>query len=219
MSAPLRCCLCDQIAGDHRGDLLHAHFGGPYERRARDVDSHLSLIPSLGSLVPGHLLLCPHSHVRSFAQLRPSDLARADAVLPGLTERLALAADGGVQLFEHGDALASGRVSCSVAHAHLHLVPGVPDLWRLARGTLPWQPLDSLRDLPQMVGKSEYLALRGHAGTWHVAPAPPDGHPSQILRRLVAQALGDADGWNWRRNPRLAATAASWRIVRQLAEG
>ena len=211
------CCLCEQIAGNASGDLLHAYLGGAYERRAPEVADRMSLIPSLGSLVPGHVLLCPHEHVRSFAELGTHELQRVDALLPNLAERLGVVARAGVQLFEHGDAPESDRVSCSVEHAHIHLVPGVPDLWPLARDVARWQSVQDLRSLSTTVGDGEYLALRGRTGGWQVALAPEGGHPSQLLRRLVAEALGERDDrWNWRSDPRLDMTARSWDVVRTL---
>lgn len=213
------CCLCAQLAGDPTGDLLHAQFGGPYEQRARALDRDLVLIPSLGSLVPGHVLVCPNTHVRSFAQLDGAVLSRVPALLKQLTDRLGSVTGSDLQLFEHGDAKRSSRVSCSVEHAHLHIVPGVPDLWPAARRLASWTSIASPAELPSVVGDGEYLALLGRSGGWRVAPAPPLGHPSQLLRRLIADALGRAGTWNWREYPALDATAESWRIVQQVTVG
>lgn len=214
----VNCCICDQIEGNPSHDLLHAHFGGGYQRRVRDVGPRLSIIPSLGSLVPGHLLLCPNAHVRSLAQLSTAHLQEINRALHTLTPRLALLAGGDVQLFEHGDAKTSNRTSCSVEHAHLHLVPAVPDLSPVAKDLADWRSVAGLDGLAAVVGDHEYLALRARTGGWRVAMAPPGGHPSQLLRQLVAQALGDPARWNWRQHPALATTAASWRIAREVVD-
>lgn len=102
-------------------------------------------------------------------------------------------------------------------HAHLHLVPAVPDLWPLAEDSLPWMAVDGLIELQEAAGDHEYLALHGRTGGWQVAIAPPEGYPSQLLRRLTAQAIGRAEGWNWRHEPRLDTTETSWRMAKELA--
>jgi diadenosine tetraphosphate (Ap4A) HIT family hydrolase len=211
------CCLCSQLRGDPAGDLLHAHFGGDYERRAKDVDAGFALVPSLGALVTGHLLLCPQLHTRSFAQLPADQLRRVPELVEWLAARLRAVAGDEAQLFEHGDAKDSDRISCSVDHAHLHVLPGIPDIWPAARAIATWSSLPSLADLPDAVGNSEYLALYARSGGWRVAIAPAAGHPSQLIRRLIAESLGAPDSWNWREHPELGKTSASWRLVREVA--
>src|SRR4051794_28236920 len=106
-----RCCLCAQITGDRRADLLHEILGhgAPYRRRVVELDESFVVMPSVGALVPGHLLLCPRSHARSLAALsapdamaRAADDARAD---------LAAWAGAPVQAFEHGNARVGTRVA------------------------------------------------------------------------------------------------------------
>ena len=111
------------------------------------------------------------------------------------------------------------RVSCSVDHAHLHVLPRVPDLWVAARPLASWQRILSLTDLPAVVGDDEYLCVRDSVGSWQVSRAPADGHPSQLLRRAAAELVGTPERWDWRQTPSLEDTDRSWRILRGIALG
>lgn len=210
------CCLCAQMAGDASDDLLQEHLGGEYVRRARPVGQQLEIIPSLGALAKGHLLLCPTDHVRSFAELGSSRLAGVEATLGMVAAALSKATGHAVQFFEHGDDPSSDRVSCSVSHAHIHLVPHPIDLAPLAETVVRWEPIGRLADLPKTSNGREYLALRGLKGNWQMAIAPPQGHQSQLLRRLMARSLGRPESWNWRTAPNLPLTESTWELAASL---
>jgi ATP adenylyltransferase len=118
------CCICSQIAGDPANDLFAAAVGGShYVRRVAFETANFAAIPSLGPLVPGHLLLCPKKHFRSFGALPAEYDAEFVDVLSKLTCLLREMYSPQVHLFEHGMAQKGTRVLCTVEHAHLHLVP------------------------------------------------------------------------------------------------
>lgn len=213
---PVPCSLCSQLEGSADGDLLYELLGGhEYVRRVVDLSGELALVPSAGALVRGHLLLIPRRHVRSFAALGRAALEHVERTLTQI-EAAMPPQSAALQVFEHGDAPDSERVSCSVEHAHLHLVPGVPDLWPGIAYGLSWEPAAALADVTRTGGR-EYLALRTPSAGWQIALAPPAGHPSQILRRAVAEAIGEPTAWNWRNHPRRELTEASWELARALA--
>src|SRR4051812_5373863 len=76
-------------------------------------------VPSIGSIVPGWMLIVPRAHV-----LRASDLSVASRdeladfvahVRRNLTERF-----GPTSIFEHGPARPGCTSGCTVDHAHVH---------------------------------------------------------------------------------------------------
>lgn len=79
------------------------------------------------------------------------------------------------------------------------------------RRLLPWTSI-SLTELSQAAG-SEYLAFCSPSAGWQITIAPPEGHPSQLMRRVVADAIGEPDQWNWRVHPRRSLTQESWRLA------
>src|ERR1700726_3525320 len=99
------CCLCAQVRGESELDLLHAHLGGGiYRRRLAALGGGWYGIPSVGSLVPGHVLFCPGRHVRSFALLLRDEVDDIEPRIGRLARRLTEWFGGVAQLFEHGNA-------------------------------------------------------------------------------------------------------------------
>lgn len=208
------CCLCSQLEGDEAGDLVHRWLRRDrYERTVADLTASWHAIPSIGSLVPGHTLLCPTQHTRSLSSTSERNRRGLNDSLAVLGAALESRFGGPVQVFEHGNAADGGRLACSVEHTHLHLVPGVPDLWPFIDGNLAWRLIPGLDAIREAVGDREYLLFRDAGERWWVAHAPGHGHPSQLMRRAVAAAIGEPDQWNWRLHPRLDQTQATAEAV------
>ena len=208
------CCICGQIAGDPARDLLHAARGcDHYDRWVPLEGRRYVVIPSIGALAEGHVLLCPRRHVRSCALLEgpeAGEMERAQATL----ERLLVERFGGtVQLFEHGNSTSGTRVGCSVEHAHLHFVPGAPDVWPAVAREMDWRAME--HPLDEEARGREYIRYRRANGDWFICTVDARRElPSQYMRRHLAHALGIAEEWNWREDRRFAVTAATMARLR-----
>src|SRR5258708_7550995 len=136
------CCICSQIRGDAANDLLaQVIVSREYVRRVALESDGFAVIPSIGPLVRGHVLLCPKIHFKSFAQI-PSTL---EAELDGMKKRLAslLRQTYGqrIHYFEHGSAKRAQHPMCTVEHAHLHFVPTDVEIWSDIEHVFDWQPI------------------------------------------------------------------------------
>jgi histidine triad (HIT) family protein len=103
-----RCVFCSILAGE-----VPAHFVIPVEREG-DCVAFLDARP----LFPGHVLVVPRAHRETIVDLPQAELTAlyADAQrVCGAVER-ALGADGSFVAMNN-------RVSQSVPHAHVHVVP------------------------------------------------------------------------------------------------
>ena len=199
---PSVCQLCAQVAGHADVDLVHQLLGGAYRRPVLIETDRFVAMPSVGALAPGHLLLSPKRHVRSLAALSANEIDEAVEMLERLARRLEISFGGPVQLFEHGNATCGSTVACSVEHAHLHVLPAVPDLWPAPPLPLQWTRLPGLTGLAERTGGREYVSLRAADGIWRAAVCPSTVHvPSQLLRRHAATLLGRPHEWNWRTHP------------------
>jgi diadenosine tetraphosphate (Ap4A) HIT family hydrolase len=208
------CEICAEIAGEPEGDAYHRLLADDrYVHRLILGGGEFGVLPSLGPLVPGHVLMCPVRHLRRFADL-PIDLVEQfPAYVEDVIAVLESVYSCPVTRFEHGTSGDGSRIPCTVEHAHVHLLPlpagASPILPDLGWATVP----GGLRELRDYVGPYEYL-------TWE----HPDGHrlvlrgddagaiPSQLLRRVVADAVGLPE-WNWRVNPDAAAADATFRCL------
>jgi len=196
------CHLCAQIAGDPAGDLLRRHLGfDDYRRALCGETAEFAVIPSIGPLVPGHVLLTPKRHVRSFVGLSAQERKSGDDVARRMAGDLVTIFGQPVHGFEHGSSRCGSTIACSVEHAHLHLVPADVEVWPLIENAGSWTELGST-SLAAVAGDREYLLYEHPDGTrliWITNEAPI---PSQFMRRAFATALGTPHLWDWRRDPR-----------------
>lgn len=204
------CCLCGQFAGDRERDLLHRILGGSYVRRVRPDFGTFGVVPSVGALVEGHLLLCPRTHVSSFAGLAESDRRAAEAALEEVEGLVRRVWRRPVHLFEHGNAPDSALIACSVDHAHLHVVPADADPLPHTEGMVSWEPVDDPAALLERCQGVEYLRYRRPTGEWLLAVPQRDVIPSQLMRRAFASALRIDSSWNWRTAPRVEVLGRTW---------
>jgi diadenosine tetraphosphate (Ap4A) HIT family hydrolase len=219
MSEEQPCCICSEIRGERDNDLIAKALGGEfYIRRVALEAATFAVLPSLGPLAPGHVLLCPKGHYRSFAAL-PRELHPGfEDLKQRLTGLLCATYGGPVHYFEHGMASRGGRVVCTVEHAHLHAVPSFVDVWHCLNSEAGWEAVNSgLDNLKLAVGGLEYLYYELPDGKRYICRALPGEFESQYLRRIFARELGSPDKWDWRECPAAPAAHAIYERLRNAA--
>lgn len=216
---PEICHLCAQIAGDPAGDLIHQYIGaGPYRRAICAENDDFAVIPSIGPLAPGHVLVTPKRHVRSFASLSPSECDGGAEIAAMVATALARTYGRAVHRFEHGSAICGNSIACSVEHAHLHLVPADVEVWPMIEAAGPWIELDRA-SLRTVVAGREYLMYEGpdqRRMAWITGDTPI---ASQFMRRALASALGEGSRWDWRHHPRREVIRATLSDLSSLSLG
>lgn len=175
------------------------------------------VIPSLGALVEGWLLLLPRRHYICIGALPPSLVEEMDQ-LKQTAGSFVHDLYGSVCAFEHGPHKENRSVGCGVDHAHLHLVPASFDLLSAVTPFLPdkviWRQ-GGLNDCRIAFGESrDYLYLEQPAGNGSIATH--DQFTGQVFRQAIASELGVLAQYNWRDFPQLPnveatiARALSW---------
>lgn len=155
------------------------------------------VIPTLGQLFRGSLLVLPTSHVETLAALKPEQLGELEDLVDHL--RTKLSDFGHPVFFEHGSTQEAAG-SCGIYHAHLHVVP-------LSRPLLPEdllpnakQSSPSLATMLCSLRHSKHYLLAGDASrsvAAHVTDMP--GAPgSQYFRRRLAAQFELQQSWDWR---------------------
>jgi diadenosine tetraphosphate (Ap4A) HIT family hydrolase len=162
-------------------------------------DRIATVIPTVGPLRAGHVLVVPHRHVTSLGRLSVTELDALEGTVAAARHLLQSAYGEGAVAFEYGFNVPGGR---RVEHAHLHIVPTTSTrLYDHVAQELQGTPIRRLTELPPRPDWS-YVFLETHVGDRHVFPVPNDAEPRLRLRDILAPALGpDADG-DWERSPR-----------------
>jgi diadenosine tetraphosphate (Ap4A) HIT family hydrolase len=211
------CALCAQMQGRPENDVFHADRkdDAPYVRVLAHETVWGVVMPSIGPITDGHVLLLPKQHLRRTVLLAESvDEAfdrEVDLILAVLTEQYG----SPVHVFEHGSRVA-GRMVCSIDHAHLHFVPLAADIAKVRPakeefGT--WRSVEpGLRALRAAVGESEYLYYRQPDGEcWILSPDGTSDIRSQLLRQRLAEEAGYGHRWNWREHPQIDAAISTYK--------
>jgi diadenosine tetraphosphate (Ap4A) HIT family hydrolase len=194
------CCLCADLASAHSVAI----WNKPLHRSENFV-----VLPSLGALVEGWLLIVPTRHFLCLgalpAYVMPELQQLQDEVCSALMARY-----GAACAFEHGPSVTQTSVGCGVDHAHLHVVPVSLDLAVAVAPFLPenvpWRDGDSQMRREAFQRGSDYLYLEQPIGRSRIAEHNRFG--SQLFRRAIAENLRTTD-FNWRADPRLETVQAT----------
>lgn len=192
----------------------------------RALDAELRSFPeagvimSLGSLVPGWLLVVPRTCTPNFRQLPWEIHPKLSSVVRCLVAELERF-EGQVFAFEHGASNPTNATACGVEQAHLHVVPLPFDLLTAAEQHahtqgLPFvplgRPLDPWATIP---AHGDYLLVQ-RAYDSAAALILPDQPLSQWFRRVIAIELHRSTEWDYRERPQIdnmVRTAAGLRFA------
>ena len=210
------CCICSQIHGDASNDLLTQLLGDEsYVRRIPFESESFAVIPSVGPLVLGHVLLCPKAHVKSFSQIPLILEHEFVGMKKRLSAILAQTYRQSIHYFEHGSAKKAQQPVCTVEHAHLHFVPTNAEVWSIIKDEFEWSKVSNLSDLSILVGDHEYLWYESPDGFSFVAQGIEGTFESQYLRKIFAKALGLEEIWNWREFPRVLTLSDTYSTIQR----
>jgi|HubBroStandDraft_1064217.scaffolds.fasta_scaffold352422_1 ATP adenylyltransferase len=175
--------------------------GAPWDQPLAETANFVA-IPSLGSLVPGWVLIVPRRSVLNLALLSPQERMEIRALCGEIAQVLTRKFKGDIFEFEHGPSQSNTVMGCGVDQAHLHVVPlpfnlvdavcEVCGVNAEASGD-PWQLLERGRDY--WIARD---VVRGVSAVAH--PADP---VSQGIRRLIADRTGQPASWDYRTHPRV----------------
>lgn len=175
------------------------------------------VLPSLGALVEGWLLLIPKEHFICMGALPDSIVDEMQEIKQTICSTL-LKSYGQVCVFEHGPSKAKLSVGCGVDHAHLHIVPLEFDLATATTKYLPkdtnWIEAEFFACKTAFSRSEDYLYIEQPIGTSRIATHRDFG--SQLFRRAIAAQIGIPNQFNWRDNPQLNNVYATIEKMRSL---
>jgi diadenosine tetraphosphate (Ap4A) HIT family hydrolase len=189
-----QCELCDEFSGGAR-NAFAVRYGNRLGDRRLLAMRHFRIVPTLGQIVEGHLLVVPVEHYCALADI-PGGWIEELELLCRYTRSVLAREYGNCVFFEHGMRGGSSG-GCGIDHAHMHAVPVVADgvLDRLSH-EFSGSVISSFAEIKESLeGTLSYLLFEDASATRHVFPVK--NLPSQYMRRLVAESIGKSD-WDWR---------------------
>ncbi|MCB2194406.1 MAG: hypothetical protein KQH79_01015 [Bacteroidetes bacterium] len=202
------CYLCAQIVGNPDQDLIHKIMGDSihlYKRRIYFENEKFAIIPSIGPLTLGHVLIVPKKHFNSISMVEPFD--ELDIYKNEMTKLLNIIFQNPIHFFEHGNSSKTKRLLCSTEHAHLHAFPSKIENYVEVSSmikTFKWTATDiKFKEVSNYVNDTEYLFYETPNGKTYLKIFNDNKIESQFFRKLVSEIDGKRKTWNWKQFPRL----------------
>ena len=158
------------------------------------------LIPSLGAMVEGWVLVVPKKHCISMGAL-PVELRNEKQHIERQARALLKSRYGKkILAFEHGPGAENHGTGCGVDHAHLHLVPLNCDLLTQVRPFVPasveWRPSGWEQLAEAHAQGLDYLYFQAEGANAVMAVSQDFG--SQVFRKAIASQLSMEVEYSWR---------------------
>jgi diadenosine tetraphosphate (Ap4A) HIT family hydrolase len=154
------------------------------------------VVPALGALVSGYLMIVSRNHMHSMACITRSEMDELNDLIEFLREKILRCFNVSPILFEHGSALGCvNKSACCIEHAHLHLVPV-----HLSEETRILQyanavKIPNLQSLISFNGEPYLLYVNAERGHYLSRDTIL---PSQYMRKWIANEIGRPFEWDWR---------------------
>ena len=197
-TAKERCFLCE--LANHKGML--APLSDYNEHIEDEVDCiiyespRFYIVPELGSILPGYLMIVPKNHYLSVAQMPTTLMNEYRQVCEDIEWILNQVYEKEVTFFEHGSG-PSGLTSHkkSIVHAHTHLVAGFKLAYKY-QNMVQLKPIDDIATAKE----NHYFSYQeGTTGQLMICMDPEVYVQRQFPRQVMAEELGLAPGqYNWR---------------------
>jgi len=189
------CDFCNELSGGKDHAFARIYRQQPQSRTVFR-SSNFAVIPSIGQIVEGHLLLVPINHYTAIADMPVGLILEAVALQTNIRTVLTKSYGSSV-FFEHG--IRNGEPGgCGIDHAHLHAVPlaASSDPVQLLKQQHAFKSINDISDISRQIPfNASYLFYEEITGQKWVFET--DWIPSQYVRKLLAETVGN-DSWNWR---------------------
>ena len=171
-----------------------------YNRKLYETES-FAVIPSLGSIVEGWLLIIPKKEIISYGYLQSTalyyELESLIASVGGFVRELY----GNFVLFENGACCQNKLVGCGVDYAHIHIVPTEYNLISIIEDKFEiyydWKKADTIRESANYISNNQpYLYYRTQQNESFITTN--ENIPSQLFRKALAYAMGVKDKYDWK---------------------
>ncbi|MCV6610355.1 MAG: hypothetical protein OIF55_06265 [Amphritea sp.] len=161
-----------------------------HERILREYKSFY-VIPTLGALEEGHVLIVSKRHVSGLPDFYYEEKEELKIILSEWMRLLEFVYRRKVGFFQHGVSSCTGN-GC-VDHFHLHVLPQKVDLYSLVKAKIT---VKDVNDLSDVIEPGDYICVGNNESCIGVAYL--DVVPSQFVRKLYALNVSDLSDWNWR---------------------
>lgn len=202
----MECSFCSEINNKGENNFFDIYLKSEFykarlESRIVATTKKFVIMPMVGPLVPGYLLIVPREHYLSISQLPKEQIEE----LKIIKEELKAVFDkiyGKCVFYEHGALSCSAKGGSCSDHAHLHIVAVDIDVKdKFAKYEYELRKINDYTHIKkQMERNVPYLYYENQDGEMFLADAPIV--ESQFIRKLIAKDINAIDRALWNENIR-----------------
>jgi len=157
--------------------------------------------PALGHFVFGYTLIISKKHLFSFSYLPEHLFPELEAFRDKVLNKLHSLCQDPISTMEHGAINRGQRGGSCIDHAHLHLMPLAPDLYPILSKRFTFDELSCISEVQRFKEAQVSYLYYQREGCSSRGVGVEQGVPSQLLRKIACQALGQPELWDWRVTP------------------
>ena len=163
---------------------------------------NFKVVPSLGSLVEGWLLIVPKKHYLSFGYLEKNLFNELSLLHNFVVNSLESIYNKGVISFENGTFNHGSCIGCGVDYAHIHYVPIEVDIKQLIdefyNFSINWEKANSLLSLKNPIeNHAPYIFIENNYRERFICEITTPH--SQLIRKLIAKQIGMPEKYDWKK--------------------
>jgi len=158
-----------------------------------------TILPSIGQLVPGYLLIVNNTHYTSSQQLPLSAVQSLCNIFSMVESIIRRVYNSATVFFEHGmPSFAQHCGGCGISHHHIHAVPINNSINIIDHvDDMSFDHLSLFSDVLSIPKTQPYLFIRDTNGKMLISYI--DHLPSQYMRRIISRSINSTDSWDWRK--------------------
>lgn len=153
------------------------------------------VLPTVGQIVEGYLLIMPKTHTTSIGDLGFKLLKELDYVCSEVEQILENNYSKPI-FFEHGVCRSEYKYNgCCVDHSHIHAVPTAVNVSaELMKKGYKYTKLEKVSDLGEHGQNRNYLYVKDNSGSYLFEA---NEIQSQLIRYIIAEKLGTPEKGDW----------------------
>jgi ATP adenylyltransferase len=165
---------------------------------------YFKVVPSLGSLIEGWVMIVPKNFYISFGAIDNTLIYEELFNLIKDLRQIIKSEYGELVMFEHGPVSKKSLVGCSIDYAHLHVVPISIDLIEKSKAfsnqNIEWLSVEGIEKTVEYYNNRDpYLFVTDINENSFIGTGK--NLPSQLFRKTIANYLGIADLFDWKVYP------------------
>lgn len=209
----LKCSICAELNEDDECNLLKKYCPA-IESRLIFSTSDFCILPTLGSFVPGYLMIITRDHIASIGHLANDKLDTLERLIACCKKVIQSKFLKRSIVFEHGPVSPTKRGGCCIDHAHVHIVPTDLEIIHQFHSSLSIEKIEKIYEIQSYIRRGiPYIFYENLDSSRFVLEG--DIIPSQYVRQVIARNLNLPYGeWDWRHYPFCNNIMETLRIIK-----